>query len=180
MNEQYTSLVLVNEKDEPIGENEKVAVHLEGQRHRAFSVCVVRPTKDGWSMLLQRRHPSKYHSGDLWANAACGHPGSSELVHEAAANRLQYEMGITLPLDYVGVFEYREHVSEEMIEHEIDHVYIGYGDVEPQPHPDEVTETRWLRISDLVHELGERPELFAPWLSKVLVLVQSYLARELV
>jgi isopentenyl-diphosphate delta-isomerase len=35
-----TEVVLVNEKDEPIGQEEKMKAHLEAKLHRAFSILV--------------------------------------------------------------------------------------------------------------------------------------------
>ena len=64
-------LVLVNIYDEEIGSGEKAAVHEKGLLHRAFSVFLVNDGK----MLIQKRNINKYHSGGLWTNACCSHPG---------------------------------------------------------------------------------------------------------
>jgi isopentenyl-diphosphate delta-isomerase len=56
-------VILVNEKDEEIGVEEKVKAHREGRLHRAFSIFIF--NKNG-ELLIQKRAKSKYHSlGDF-------------------------------------------------------------------------------------------------------------------
>lgn len=59
-------VLLVNEKDEPLGTMEKMEAHQKGLLHRAFSVFIF---NDQGEMLLQRRSLKKYHSGGCWTNA---------------------------------------------------------------------------------------------------------------
>ena len=88
-------VVLVDTDDRPIGQMEKMEAHRKGLLHRAFSVFVF--NKSG-ELLLQRRAPHKYHSGGLWTNTCCSHPRPGESVAEAAARRLQEEMGMSCRL----------------------------------------------------------------------------------
>ena len=59
-------VLLVDDSDREIGAGEKLQVHRQGVLHRALSVIVWDKTG---RLLLQKRHPSKYHSGGLWTNA---------------------------------------------------------------------------------------------------------------
>jgi isopentenyl-diphosphate delta-isomerase type 1 len=68
-------VVLVNEKDEEIGVEEKIKAHREGKLHRAFSIFIF--NKKG-ELLIQKRTKSKYHSGRLWSNTCCSHPRPKE------------------------------------------------------------------------------------------------------
>ena len=83
-------VVLVNEKDEPVGTMEKMAAHEKAVLHRAFSVFVFNTSGD---LLMQQRAFSKYHSGGFWTNTCCSHPRPNEDVADAAHRRLQEEMG---------------------------------------------------------------------------------------
>ena len=65
------TVILVDEKDYPLGTQEKLTAHLLPQRHRAFSVFVFNTKGE---TLIQRRALGKYHSPGLWANSCCGHP----------------------------------------------------------------------------------------------------------
>ena len=58
-------VVLVNEKDQPIGIMEKMEAHQKGLLHRAFSVFIF---DSKGRMLLQQRAAEKYHGANLWTN----------------------------------------------------------------------------------------------------------------
>ena len=70
-------------------------------------------------------------------------------------------------LQPVAAFLYREAVSEELIEHEYDHVFVGIARGLPQPDPREVREWRWLALPDLHHELVRAPAHFTIWLHRI-------------
>src|SRR5919202_243122 len=101
MHEQ--EVILVNEKDEPIGTMEKMLVHRQGLLHRAFSVFIFDAKGH---MLLQQRSAHKYHGALLWTNTCCSHPHPGETTDEAAQRRLREEMGFTTPLKKIFEFKY--------------------------------------------------------------------------
>ena len=84
-------VILVDENDIEIGRAEKIDAHRRGLLHRAFSVILMRDDE----IMLQRRALGKYHSGGLWANAACGHPRPGETLLDGATRRLREEWGLT-------------------------------------------------------------------------------------
>src|SRR5262249_28742803 len=90
-------LILVDECNRAVGTGGKEAVHRAGLLHRAFSIFLV--DGDG-RIVLQQRHPRKYHSGGLWANSCCGHPRPGERTIAAAARRLNEELGVTSALTF--------------------------------------------------------------------------------
>lgn len=160
-------VVLVDADDRPVGVEEKWNAHLLGRLHRAFSVFVMR---DDGALLLQRRAPGKYHSGGLWSNAACGHPGPNDDVAAAARRRLREEMGIDCSLEPVSTFTYREEVGGLLVEHELDHVFIGRcgHDVVPEPDAREASGWRWVAPEELAHELARQPDRFTIWFTPAL------------
>ncbi|MEJ2186525.1 MAG: isopentenyl-diphosphate Delta-isomerase [Gemmatimonadota bacterium] len=160
-------VVLVDADDRPVGVEEKWNAHLLGRLHRAFSVVLMR---DDGALLLQRRAMGKYHSGGLWSNTACGHPGPNEDVAVAARRRLGEEMGIDCGLEPVASFVYRGDVGERLAEHELDHLFIGRcgGRVVPRPDGAEVSDWRWAAPDALARELAARPDRFTIWMAPVL------------
>ena len=136
-------VVLVDPEDRPLGTMEKMEAHRQGVLHRAFSVFVFNSKGD---LLLHRRATEKYHSGGLLGptRACCSHSSRpDETVVEAAQRRLVEEMGMRCQLEPKFSFVYRADLDHGMIEHELDHVLIGYSDVPPEPIFEEVThETR--------------------------------------
>ncbi len=154
-------LILVDSADREVGVGEKLKTHLEGRLHRAFSVFVF----DGANrLLLQRRAQTKYHSGGLWSNTACGHPRLGESIEAAARRRLSEEMNFTCELRYAFKFLYRAELGNQFVEHEWDHVFVGRYEGDPSPNLLEVEGWRWSDTKDLRGELQSSPQDYTYWL----------------
>ncbi|HEV7588589.1 MAG TPA: isopentenyl-diphosphate Delta-isomerase [Longimicrobium sp.] len=155
-------VVLVDETDREVGLAPKLAAHVDGALHRAFSVFVLNARGE---VLLQRRALGKYHSGGLWTNTCCGHPRADEPVAAAARRRLREELGFDCELHPAGTFVYRAEVGGGLVEHEFDHVFVGRHDADPIPDPAEVGEWRWQSPGAALAEAESHPERFTPWFS---------------
>jgi len=142
---------------------EKLDVHLRGLRHKAVSVFLT----DGPHILLQRRALEKYHTPGLWANTCCTHPHWDEAPLTCAKRRLTEELGILAPqLTAVKEVEYRADVGNGLVEHELVTIYVGSisASTPIHPAPDEVKETRWATVPQLLKEIALEPDRFTPWL----------------
>lgn len=158
-------VIVVDPDDRTLGVAPKLAAHVSGTLHRAFSVVIT----DGEDrILLQQRTASKYHSGGLWSNSCCGHPRPGEDIVEAAARRLNEEMGIRCHLDAVGTVQYRAVMPNGLVEHEIDHVFVGRWRGEPAPDPAEVTAWSWAHVAVVRLYMAVRPDRYTAWLAPVL------------
>jgi isopentenyl-diphosphate delta-isomerase len=155
-------LILVDAQDRELGVKDKLQAHVEGALHRAFSVFVFDAEK---RLLLQKRARTKYHSGGLWSNTACGHPRPGETTHAAARRRLREEMGFDCELREAFEFLYRAELDGALVEHEYDHVLVGTHEGEPAPDPSEVEDWRWVTMDELRRDLRERPNDYSYWLS---------------
>jgi isopentenyl-diphosphate delta-isomerase len=124
------------------------------------SVCLV---DDFGALLVQRRAAGKYHSANLWSNTCCGHPRPGERTAAAAHRRLGEEMGIECALKHVATFQYRAPLDAGLIEHEIDHVFVGRYAGVARPDPAEVSEVDWLEPDRLLFERLRNPSEFTPW-----------------
>ena len=125
-------LILVDENDQQWGKMEKLKVHQLGLLHRAFSIFIF--NSEG-QVLLQQRAADKYHSPNLWSNTCCSHPHFGESMAQATKRRLQEEMGMNCPITFAFKFTYKVDFSNGLIEHECDHVYLGYSDAPHKPIP---------------------------------------------
>jgi isopentenyl-diphosphate Delta-isomerase len=173
-------IIIVDDQDHALGVEEKMAVHEQGLLHRAFSVFVYRDKAGEPDILLQRRHPEKYHCGNLWTNACCGHPREHETILDAATRRLKEETGLLLSLSEVGVFHYIAHFDNGLIENEIDHVFIApFTNETIDIHPQEIAELKWQTLSDLGYEMDENPATFTPWLKPALDIAAPTMKKEL-
>lgn len=165
-------LILTNEADEQTGIMEKMEAHRLGLLHRAFSIFIL---NDRNEILLHQRALKKYHSPGLWTNACCSHPQPGQSIAEAAAVRLQQEMGFAVPLIKAFEFMYKADVGNGLIENEYDHVYIGYYDGEINPDPEEVAAYRFATPDHIRHELSAYPDRFTAWFHIAFPIFEKYL-----
>lgn len=154
-------VILVDENNNEIGVEEKMRAHAEGKLHRAFSIFIFDSDE---KLLLQKRAQTKYHSGGLWSNTACGHPRPGETITEAARRRLREEMNFDCEIQEVFSFIYRAQFENTLIEHEYDHVFKGQFNGEPVPNAQEVEECRWISLVELRKDLQRNPQAYTAWL----------------
>ena len=160
-------LILVDYKDNKIGESFKQEVHEKGLLHRAFSVFII----NGNKMLIQKRARDKYHSAGLWANTCCSHPRVNEDTYEAAKRRLGEECGIECDIREIGSFIYRSVYENGMTEYELDHVFVGYYDGEYKPDLSEIEELKYVDIDFLLNDIKDNPDKYSTWFKSALYMV---------
>jgi len=156
--EEY--ILIVDDQDRETGYMEKMEVHKKGVLHRAFSVMIF--NNEG-EVLLQKRAKKKYHSPGLWSNSCCSHQREGETLKEAVSRRIQEELGIACDCKDEFKFKYRIEFDNGLIEHEIDHVFIGQYNGNVFPNEEEVEEICWITLDKLNKEMSEHPEDFSYW-----------------
>lgn len=167
-------VILVDSNNNTIGAEEKIKAHQLGLLHRAFSIFILRKNQVP-EVLFQKRAVTKYHSSGLWTNSCCGHPRPGETVNEAANRRLQEEIGLNLPLKEIGVFTYKANVGNNLTEHEIDHVFIGYWEGQSiVPNSEEVERLKWYNLHKVLKEINHKPSLYTAWIAQALEIVIDY------
>ncbi|KKP35495.1 MAG: Isopentenyl-diphosphate Delta-isomerase [candidate division TM6 bacterium GW2011_GWF2_32_72] len=170
-------VVLVDELDNFLGNKEKLQTHIDGDLHRAVSVLIFNTQGQ---ILLQQRAECKYHTPGLWANAACTHPKEDEDPMHAGVRRLQEEMGFACEIAKLFTFIYKAKLGKNLIEHEFDHVFVGTYDGSVVPNPEEVQAYVWIDMNDLLCDIGDNPEKYAPWFKIILEkLIELFEADEL-
>lgn len=162
MDDSAERVVLVDRFDAEIGTAPKLEAHRQGMLHRALSVVVRGPE----GLLLQKRHVGKYHSGGLWTNTCCSHPRPGEPVAVAAVRRLREEMGFACALLPLVTVTYRADVGNDLVEHELVHVFVGQYGGPVHPAPSEADGYDWVRPHALRHDLEARPDRYSVWFRK--------------
>lgn len=158
-------LTLVDNQDNVIGHAEKMHVHRCGLLHRAFSIFVF--DEEG-RLLLQRRALGKYHSQGLWSNTCCGHPRYGENTLDAAARRLNEEMGLKCDvLTEVHAFIYRAAVTNQLTEHEYDHILVGMSAFDPVANHEEALDWKWVTLNDLERDMTSQPSSYTAWFQMI-------------
>ena len=167
-------VILVDTRNRRIGAGEKLAVHRAGLLHRAFSIFLV--DRQG-AIVLQKRHPGKYHSGGLWANTCCGHPRPGEATIAGARRRLFEEVGVRADLARVCQAAYAVRFENGFSENEIVNLYVGPLAGELRPHPDEVIDLAAMTLDELARAAERHPDAYAYWLHHYLRHHRPALAR---
>lgn len=165
-------VVLVDENDNKLGLMEKQQAHVAGLLHRAFSVFVFNSKGE---LMIQQRAASKYHSPTLWTNTCCSHPRENETYIEGAHRRLEEEMGFDCELEFKFSFIYKAHLDNKLTEHELDHVFIGTYNNEPNLNPDEVMAYRWVELDELKKDIDKNPQLYTAWFKIIFEHYVSYI-----
>ena len=171
MNPNRDLVVLVNEKAEVIGTEEKLKAHQEGLLHQAFSIFILNEQDQ---MLIQQRGLKKYHFAGLWSNACCSHPMPGEPVAQAAHRRLQEELGFDTALEEAFSFIYKTQDNKSRLyEHELDQVLVGTYEGDLFPDKEEIHAFRWVGLYDLVSEMADSPDTFTPWFHTAMDLLKQ-------
>ena len=153
-------VILVNEKDEPIGLMNKMEAHEKAILHRAFSVFILNNNNE---VMLQQRAQHKYHSPLLWTNTCCSHQRAGETNIQAGKRRLYEEMGFEVDLKELFHFIYKAPFDNGLTEHELDHVMIGYSNSEPFINPEEVASWKWMKIEAIKDDMIQNPAEYTVW-----------------
>ena len=168
-------VVLVDEKDAPIGEMEKMEAHENAILHRAFSVFVFNGKNE---LLLQQRALSKYHSPGLWTNTCCSHPRPGEAIIDAGHRRLHEEMGFDCEIEKIFDFVYKAKLDKGLSEHEFDHVLFGRFVNAPEINPKEVESWKWMGMDDIATDMKINPKNYTVWFRIAFNRVRAYLIKK--
>lgn len=171
----YGQVRLVGQNGAPTSLFDKMEAHRQGLLHLAFSVFVF---DDRGHVLLQKRAAEKYHSPNLWSNACCSHPTTNhpEELLAQAGERLEQEMGFTVPLQRLFTFRYRAEFPDGLVENEEDTVVAGRYNGPVAPNPAEVADTRWMALPALQADVAANPGRYTYWLRQCLPRVAHFLA----
>ncbi|UYW01583.1 isopentenyl-diphosphate Delta-isomerase [Flavobacterium agricola] len=165
-------VILVNEKDEPIGLMPKLEAHEKAVLHRAFSVFVL---NDKNELMLQQRAADKYHSPLLWTNTCCSHQRDGESNIQAGKRRLLEEMGFEVELKELFSFIYKAPFDNGLTEHELDHVMIGYSNQEPNINLEEVASWKWMKMDAVQADIKANPQNYTEWFKIIFEKFYHYL-----
>jgi isopentenyl-diphosphate delta-isomerase len=155
-------LILVDEADREVGYLSKARCHEgRGVLHRAFSLLIF---NESGELLLQRRSAAKRLWPHYWSNSCCSHPRRSESMESAIHRRLNEELGLTCPLQFLFKFQYQAQFDDVGAEHELCSVFIGRSAGEVRIDQSEISDWRWVSPEDIEAQMrGAGAQRFTPW-----------------
>ena len=171
MAEEY--VVLVDEKDNKIGLEEKIKCHLpNGKLHRAFTALLF--DANGKLVVTKRSSSKMLWPGD-WDGTFASHPRETETYVTSAERRMPEELGIPCKMDYLMKFEYHIPYKDIGSENEICGTLIGLVDnlSNLKIIENEISEIKYISANELKQDLKENPEIYCPWMLIALFLLPS-------
>ena len=60
-------------------------------------------------------------------------------------------------------FQYKAYLDNDLIEHELDHIFVGYTNQIPVINSEEVCDYKYISTENLKHEIESTPEIFSEW-----------------
>ena len=74
-------------------------------------------------------------------------------------------------------FTYHVEFDNGLIEHELDHVFLGKYNDAPKPNPEEVMEWKYMSTDDIINDVKQNPDNYTEWfkLSFEIVLVNTFI-----
>lgn len=155
------ALILVDETDREVGHLSKAKCHDgQGVLHRAFSLLIF--NGDG-ELLLQQRSAAKRLWPLYWSNSCCSHPRRFESMETAIHRRLEEELGLSCPLQFLFKFQYQAQFEAAGSELELCSVFIGRSRGPVTVDPREIHAWRWIHPDALETQMSGSAEKFTPW-----------------
>ena len=102
-----------------------------------------------------------------------GTPGFLQTIKTALAIRLKEEMGMTASLAPLFSFIYRAELENNLVEHELDHVLIGFTDEQPLINPDEVCDYKWISMHEIEDDIEKNESHYTAWFKKIVLEYKS-------
>lgn len=151
---------IVDKNDQPIGASTRQEAWARGSYYRL--VQIILRDEEG-NFLLQKRSPKKSLYPNRWTNAASGHVDEGEAYETSAPRELEEEIGILVPLEYLGkiLIQLKDH---DKTINQFNGVFLGQipHDTQFDLQPEEVSEVRWFTLQELKKEIKDNPENFTP------------------
>jgi isopentenyl-diphosphate delta-isomerase len=87
-------------------------------------------------------------------------------------------MGFDTALEFVTSFIYKAELDQQLTEHEFDHVYIGKYNDRPVINESEVSEWKFVNLTDLENDMTMNPDHYTVWFKIIFSKVKNHLLSQ--
>ena len=84
-------------------------------------------------------------------------------------------MGLNADLKETFSFIYKANLKNGLIEHEFDHVLVGFTDISPNININEVEDWKWVDLPFLEQDLDKNPDIYTEWFKIIFNRVKGYI-----
>lgn len=151
---------IVDENDQLIGSAARDEIWAKGLYHRTIHIII---RDENGRILLQKRSSQKKLYPNRWTSAVSGHVDEGETYEVSASRELTEEIGINIPLKYLGKFTFN-HKTGDKILNQFNGIF--QGEIRHTTTftlaPEEVSETQWFSQEQLSQAISNHPENFTP------------------
>ncbi|MDP2587134.1 MAG: NUDIX domain-containing protein [Candidatus Komeilibacteria bacterium] len=165
---------IVDEKNQPTGEIRlRSEAHTLGLWHRTVHVYFFRQTNKQLEFLVHLRSKNVDSAPNNWDTRFGGHLKAGETYEQAAIGEIKDEVGIEVNLS--SLINGLARISNKKTNKEFSQVYYykftgELGDLSFKDN--EVQEVKWLKVDQIILELTENPNNWAPRLEGFLEILE--------
>jgi isopentenyl-diphosphate delta-isomerase len=157
-------ITIVDENGTIVGTEEKDKCHVgKGILHSAFLVMLF---NERAQLMLARRSQEKMLWPDFWDGTVASHYHAQVPQMESVRQRILYETGAHCrQIDYLFKFRYQAQFEDVGAENEICDVFVA-KDLRSEsvsPNNEEISEFKFLKISELEAEIAANSQKMSPW-----------------
>jgi isopentenyl-diphosphate delta-isomerase len=179
-------LILVDKKDNKIGNINKLDAHLIEKKnkypHRAFSVFLFDKNN---KMLIQQRSIKKVTFPLLWSNTCCSHPldisneNTFDNIKNAVVRRMKFELGLNTKVDLYHLYGrilYKAPSNKIFEEFELDYIFLAKifdkdfnkRFMKSIINKDEVKNIRFKSVDLILNDMKKNPKKYTPWFKMIM------------
>jgi isopentenyldiphosphate isomerase len=155
---RMTDIQYVDDQDRPIGTGTKKEAREKGIRHRVSRVILINAKKE---LLISQRALHLRSNPGLWSVSAAGHVDAGESYETAAYREMKEEIGVENVVLKEIAYVYTEDANVDKPK-QFAKIYQGLYDGDVTLNPKEVSDSRWISMSELQEWIQHKPQEFTP------------------
>lgn len=167
-------LDILDELGQPTGTTQpRSVVHSTGLWHAVVHIYFYRIVDGEVELVVHHRAKTKDLYPDRWDTRFGGHVKAGDSLETAVKKEVQEEAGITMSPDKLVVGPTQKHEQFPNNEFYTSYFYNFTGDINTLSFKDgEVQAAKWMKAKDILADLSQHPDLWAPKLKGTTHMVQ--------
>lgn len=162
---------VVDEQDRVLRQAPRSVVHANRWLHRASHIFVFNSRGE---LLVHRRSAIKDECPLKFTSSASGHVSAGESYDVAAVRELQEELGLTSPIEFLGIIP----ADGAATSFEHSGLFRTVTDAIPVFDPGEIESGEFLPMEEVVRRVAAAPESFTPCFRTLLAWYQVFVAGD--